>query len=64
VRRVAALVGWVSLVEAPIILIAILFIPIFGFLAVVSVVLLMRSGGRPAPRERLRSSSGRWRPRA
>jgi hypothetical protein len=39
-------VGWVSLVAAPIILIAILFIPIFGFLAwvaIVSVVLLMRS---------------------
>ena len=40
-------VGWVSLVAAPIILIAILFIPIFAFLAwvaIVSVVLLMRSG--------------------
>ncbi len=43
-------VGWVSLVAAPIIFVAILFIPIFGFLAwvvIVSVVLLMRgSGGR------------------
>jgi hypothetical protein len=43
-------VGWVSLIAAPIILIAILFVPIFGFLAwvaIVSVVLLMRgrSGG-------------------
>lgn len=41
-------VGWVSLVAAPIILIAILFIPIFGFLAwvaIVSVVLLISSGG-------------------
>lgn len=41
-------VGWVSLVAAPITLIAILFIPIFGFLAwvtLVSVVLLIRSGG-------------------
>ena len=41
-------VGWVSLVAAPLILIAILFVPIFGFLAwvaVVSVMLLTRSGG-------------------
>ncbi len=40
-------VGWVSLVTAPIILVAILFIPLFGFLAwvaIVSVVLLMRGG--------------------
>jgi hypothetical protein len=46
-------VGWVSLVAAPIILVSILFIPLFGFLAwvaIVSVVLLMR--GRSDARSR------------